>query len=284
MIHVATVHWRSDRWIDLQLKYLERFLPAPYRIYAFLNDVPRRHRSKFFYSSTESVRSHPRKLNLLADMICLAADPSDLILFVDGDAFPVNPLRGLIERVKSEGLIAVQRYEHNGDVQPHPCFCLTSVGLWKEIGGDWHSGHQWTDLHGRLVTDAGGNLLAALTERDVSWLPLQRVNTVNPHPLFFGLYGTPEERQPLVYHHGAGFRKPKNRADELVISQLREQANGITLLIDRLPDRGLWRPIRMRLNPISRKKASIREEKSRLDDQLVDEIAANERFWERLLD
>ena len=28
MIHVATVHWRHDHWIDPQLSYLERFLPA----------------------------------------------------------------------------------------------------------------------------------------------------------------------------------------------------------------------------------------------------------------
>jgi hypothetical protein len=60
MIHVATVHWRSERWIDPQLRYLERFLPGPFRVYAFLNEVPGDHRGKFFYSSTEPSRTTRR--------------------------------------------------------------------------------------------------------------------------------------------------------------------------------------------------------------------------------
>ena len=48
MIHVATVHYRSDRWIDPQLRYLERFLPGPFRVYAFLTRVPGDHSGKFF--------------------------------------------------------------------------------------------------------------------------------------------------------------------------------------------------------------------------------------------
>jgi hypothetical protein len=284
MIHVATVHWRSDRWIDVQLRYLERFLPSPYRVYAFLNDVPGDHRRKFFYSSTESVGSQAKKLNLLADMISFAAaDPTDLILFVDGDAFPVNPLAGLVHSVDERRLVAVQRYENNGDLQPHPCFCLTTVGFWQDVGGDWNRGHEWPDLDGRPVTDVGGNLLAALETRGIDWLALRRVNTVDIHPLFFALYGTANDRQPVVYHHGAGFRKPKTRVDHRAAPELREQARGMTGLIGRLPDRGPLRPIQRRFDPAGRSKRGVREDKARLDDELVDEIARNERFWERLV-
>ena len=32
MIHVATVHWRSDRWIDIQRRHLDRYLGGEYRV------------------------------------------------------------------------------------------------------------------------------------------------------------------------------------------------------------------------------------------------------------
>ena len=30
-----------------------------------------------------------------------------------------------------------------GDPQPHPCFCVTTVGFWQDIGGDSDEGPQW---------------------------------------------------------------------------------------------------------------------------------------------
>jgi hypothetical protein len=130
-IHVATVHWATDRWIDLQLAAIEAHVPEPHLVYGFLNDVPGDHRGRFFYTSTEPIEDHATKLDLLADLARLnAGGDDDVLIFIDGDAFPVGPVERLLgDLLRTHRLIAVQRYENNGEVQPHPSFCVTTVGL-----------------------------------------------------------------------------------------------------------------------------------------------------------
>jgi hypothetical protein len=209
MIHILTVHWKEDRWIDIQLRYLSQWISEPFKVYSFLNELPDGHEHKFFYVSTEPIRPHATKLNLLADMAAFnARNRDDLLMFIDGDAFPIGDVvafgRKKLERYP---LVAIQRRENAGDVQPHPSFCLTTVGFWKEIKGDWKPGYRWRNERGELVTDVGGNVLEALRERSVSWYPMLRSNKHDLHGLWFGLY------EDLVYHHGAGFRKPISRMD-----------------------------------------------------------------------
>ena len=213
MIHIITIHWKTESWIDIQLKYFKHFINEPYKVYTFLNHIPNnhQHKNKFFYSSTENIRSHPIKLNLLADMACFEAkSDDDVLMFIDGDAFPV----GNISEFKSATLTqfplaAIQRLDNNGDIQPHPCFCLTTVGYWKNIGGDWKPGQiTWTNDLNEEVADVGGKLLSLLKKRKEKWYKLLRSNAHNLHPVLFGIY------DDLIYHHGAGFRKPGIRADQ----------------------------------------------------------------------
>jgi len=283
MIHVATVHWRSERWIDPQLRYLERFLPGPFRAYAFLNRVPGDHRGKFFYTSTERIQDHATKLNLLADVISYAADdPADLLVFVDGDAFPVAPVGPVVdERLERHRLIAVQRRENNRDVQPHPCFCVTTVGFWQEIRGDWHRGHQWPDPEGVPVTDVGANLLAALEREGVDWYPLRRVNAADLHPLFFGLYGD-AGHGPLVYHHGAGFRESAGgRVTRMAHGERRVRKSPLSRAVSRLPKKGPLGAVRRRLNRARRLRDGLREETRRLSDEVLAQLEADDEFWRR---
>ena len=64
MLHALTVHWQSDKWIDVQLLNLQRNLGCDYRVYAFLNGVPEEHRSKYHYASTEPIVAHATKIGL----------------------------------------------------------------------------------------------------------------------------------------------------------------------------------------------------------------------------
>lgn len=212
MIHVLTIHWHSEEWIDIQLKYLDQHIEEPYRVYTFLNGIPNvtEHRKKFFYSSTENIKSHPIKLNLLADMATFAADnDNDYLLFLDGDAFPISSISELKNKVfPKHPLAAIQRLENNGDMQPHPCFCMTTVGYWKKIKGDWKAGDvKWLDKFGKKVWDVGGQMLEIMEQHQVDWYKLNRSNQHDLHPLLFGVY------DEVVYHHGAAFRNPGTRID-----------------------------------------------------------------------
>src|SRR5688572_22300546 len=144
MIHIATVHWATDRWIDVQLHYLEKHVDSPFRVYASLDQIERDHSGRFYYSRSMEKTRHPDKLNRLAGRIMEEAAPDDLIVFLDGDAFPIVPFGPAVERMLAEHpLAAIRRDENLGDPQPHPSFCVTTVGFWQQIGGDWSRGETW---------------------------------------------------------------------------------------------------------------------------------------------
>ena len=205
MLHIVTVHWKDDRWVDIQLKYLYEHIKIPFRVYAFLNLLPRDHRSKYFYASTEDIRqsypseSHATKLNLLADIArSHSTNQDDWLMFIDGDAFPIGDIISFARsKLKDYPLLAIQRIENGGDIQPHPSFCLTTINFWDEIEGDWKPGYEWRNFAGEMVTDPGGNLLSVLDKNNINWCPLIRSNKRNLHPLWFGIY------EDLIYHHGA---------------------------------------------------------------------------------
>jgi hypothetical protein len=210
MIHFLTVHWNSEFWITSQARQIARCTRSPYRIYSFVSGIDlRKYQNVFYYSSDSQVKDHATKLNDLAQIACDAAeDPQDLLVFLDSDAFPIAPWEDFVrEKLKSNALVAVRRDENLGDPQPHPCFCVTTVKLWKEIGGDWRAGYRWRNSEGRDITDVGGNLLLKLRSLALEWHPLTRSNVVNLHPLFFGIYGN------LAYHHGAGSRRMSCRLE-----------------------------------------------------------------------
>lgn len=283
MIHVLTVHWKDDRWIDVQLRYLRRHVAEEYRVYAFLNHLPAHHRKKFFYASQEPVKAHPVKLNLLADVATAYADSGDdLLLFIDGDAFPVADVASWgREKLEEHPLLAVQRLENDGDRQPHPSFCLTTVGFWREIEGDWKPGHTWKNARGEEVTDVGGNLLGILEERETDWYPLRRTNTTDLHPLMFGVY------DDVVYHHGAGFRPPAARID-IPLVRRRERTNPRYVLrkvLHPLVPSVLWgKELRKRLDPDKWVGWQVYERNQALSEKIFRQLDEDEKFFRQFLE
>ena len=202
MIYVLTVHWRFDFWVDVQIRHLRRYLRDPFRIHAFCDGTKSDHATKFDYvAPAKGIVDHATKLNALASHVCESAEPDDVLVFCDSDAFPVRDLTDhLRQGLKRWPLIAVQRLENAGDMQPHPCFAATTAGFWQRIGGDWRAGPTWTNADGKVVTDVGANLLRALALKRIDWGKMLRSNGRNLHPLLFSLYDR------VVYHHGAGSR------------------------------------------------------------------------------
>ena len=200
MLHVVTVHFGSPRWIEIQARYLREHLSVPFMTWTSLERIDPAF-GVHFDRVLEQRGRHPGKLNHLAMEIAHEAPDEDLLMFLDGDAFPIADPMPLIEDGLSKApLIAVRRAENVGDPQPHPCFCVTTVGAWRGLPGDWSGGFTWPGHKGKLVTDVGGNLLRQLELSGTPWVQVLRSNRFNPDPLFFGIYGD------VLYHHGAGFR------------------------------------------------------------------------------
>ena len=280
MIHVATVHFLDDRWIDVQQEYLKRYINSDYKVYGFLTCIDnwREHEEKFHYVSAEWISEHPVKLNLLADMICMdSSDDSDIIVFIDGDAFPIAPIVPLIEaKLAEHKLIAVQRTDNNGDIQPHPCFCITTVGFWKKIKGNWHKGFKWENSLGQQVSDTGGEMLHKMEEYKIDWLPLKRTNKKNAHPLLFGVYGD------VVYHHGAGFRAPVLRIDNPLVEPNREIAF-LENILERLPDNYGGLKIKKSLHSGYRKLEKVKKRNQELIKEYYDKILDNQDFYKEFM-
>ncbi|MCU0387172.1 MAG: hypothetical protein MUE71_01030 [Chitinophagaceae bacterium] len=209
MIHILTVHWKDDRWINIQLDYIKENIKKPYKVYAYVNHIEKDYSDQFYYSNTENIQDHATKLNLLAQVpIQEGAPDDDWLLFMDGDAFPIGDVVSYVDPLlKHYPLVAVQRQENLEDKQPHPLFCVTTVGFWKKYEGDWRKGYKWKNKHS-LATDVGGNLLGILERNNIDWFRILRTNKKDLHVLNFAIYGD------IVYHHGASFRPNISRVDK----------------------------------------------------------------------
>jgi hypothetical protein len=200
MLYVATVHYKSPRWIDIQGNHLRKHLSVPFQTWTSLEGIDPAYASSFD-RVLQQRGSHAGKLNHLALEICNVAADDDLIMFTDGDAFPIaDPMPTINEALEKAPLVAVRRAENVEEPQPHPCFCVTTVGTWRSLHGDWSLGPVWPAVKGKLVSDVGANLLRSLELSQTPWVQLLRSNGSKLHPLFFAVYGD------IVYHHGAGFR------------------------------------------------------------------------------
>ncbi len=210
MLYIATVHYRSPRWVEIQTGRLRRHIGAEHRIWTSLEGIDASYGSHFD-RVLEQRGTHAGKLNHLASEISLVASDDDLLMFLDGDAFPIADPMGLIEDgLATASLTAVRRSENADEPQPHPSFCVTRVGTWRSLPGDWTAGYTWTGAHGNPNSDVGGNLLRRLEATGTAWTPILRTSGTELDPLYFGVYGG------AIYHHGAGFRpgelSPAHRA------------------------------------------------------------------------
>ncbi|MGE5280929.1 MAG: hypothetical protein ACM3N0_01155 [Chloroflexota bacterium] len=263
MLHIATVHFRSPRWIPIQARELRRHLPVPFRTWTSLEGISPSY-GRHFDRVIEQGGPHAGKLNHLAIEIAAEADADDLLMFLDGDAFPIADPAPLIDAgLRAAPLLAVQRAENGGDPQPHPCFCVTSVATWRDLPGDWSKGYMWKDANGEPKTDVGANLMRRLELTGTPWAPVLRSNRRNPHPLFFGVYGD------AIYHHGAGFRAPVSRSDTIGLPPIPPS------------DAPLLGPIARRLGEMRRRAQTrpIARRNLKLSEEILARIERDDQTW-----
>jgi hypothetical protein len=139
VIRIATIHYGDDRWIDVQLRHLERHTAAPFLVYASLYGIDRRHHPRFHFvregQPDSEYRRHGANLGqILADWTVLTeaivgeADDDDLIVFLHGDAFPVAEWVGSVKTILSDAPLAAVRRDEELEPFPHSCFTAATVG------------------------------------------------------------------------------------------------------------------------------------------------------------
>lgn len=224
MIYIATVHFRDDMWVLPQRKYLLKNLNQPFKVFSIFQDIDFNEYRHDMYNiiDNEDVKhlykdipggmsprskDHGMKLNFLFECISKEAKDDDIVIFLDGDAFPISEKINeiLINLNGNYNLIAMQTLEDNY-LFPHNAFTACKVGFWKRKC-------TWSfEAYGDHIIDIGVNLLNIL--KDDEWMKLNRTNVNDLHELFFGIYGD------VIYHHGAGFR-PKVFRKDLLSSNLK---------------------------------------------------------------
>jgi hypothetical protein len=265
VLHIATVHYSSPDWIEIQARYLREHISVPYETWSSLERIDPSYSSHFDHVLEQGGR-HSDKLNHLAIEISHVASDEDLLMFLDGDAFPIaDPMPLIADALAKAPLLAVRRAENAGDQQPHPCFCVTTVGSWRSLPGDWSKGHTWINSEGEKVSDVGANLLRQLELTNTPWAQLLRSNRVDLDPVFYAIYGD------VVYHHGAAFR-----AGQLsrVTRTLRPQPRALP----RIP---VLRQLVGRHNSNKRGawERSINEQRERESERIRQKIAAGGSEW-----
>ena len=197
MLHVATAHRGSARWIAVQAEHLRRHIPVPFTLWGSLAGLDESHGTAFDRLIGQKGPEHA-KLNHLAVEIAQEASTDDLLMFLEPDAFPVADPMPAIERALATAALLAVRRDENLEPHPHPCFCVTTVGTWRKIAGDWSDGYPYDAGDGRRATAPGANLLRRLELGGTPWVALTRTNGAGEDPLMFAIYGD------VVYHHGGG--------------------------------------------------------------------------------
>jgi len=214
-IHIITIHYNSSKWLDLQLKKINKHFEN-FKIYTIYNKMDMsNHENQFNYCKWGRVRNkgvnfdgiplrswnHWTKLDNLTNMVVNDDDTNDddILIWLDCDAFPVADVNDFIDsKLKEFEFFAINRKEMNNSVIPHPSFAGCKVKLWKKFNLSWE-GIPHAPL-GEETHDTGGKMYAILQKNNIEWYKLNLSHSLTPHTYYFAIYDS------LIYHHGAGTR------------------------------------------------------------------------------
>lgn len=183
-------HPRSHAWYDLQMKYLNLTTDNFEHIVCTGGRDDLYRRSKVIkIQSKPGQPGHILGLNTIIHHFNRHTE-YDHLLLLDSDCFPIQNLwqYNLDKAMGDFDVAAVVRYE-NLDTFAHPCVFYVRRQAAKNLN---FAMLKQTNLVGFPYEDTSSNV--------TRFFPLIRSNTVNYHPILFGVYWD------CFYHHGAGSR------------------------------------------------------------------------------
>lgn len=216
MIHIITIHFKTSKWVDLQLRQIDKYI-SDYKVWTYCDGfdiTPHRHKFHFCENFKHSKKianrgmskNHQIKLNSLTQVVLNDVDTQDddLLIWLDSDSFPIKNVNDYVsKKISKHPLIAINRVENSGDVIPHPSFTSTTVSFWKRHKLNWNG------IPGGKFgkEDSGGELYMYLLNNNIEWYKLLRTWSLKDHQIWFTVY------DDLIYHHGAGSRERGCRYD-----------------------------------------------------------------------
>ena len=282
MIHIATVHFDTAKWVEIQYRHIKKNF-NDFQLYgAFSKNIDKAVAEHYFFAHFSEIVEHWLKLNFLADVICHNADNrDDIICFIDSDAFPICEIDSYIEdKLSKYQLISIRRFEDAGALHAHPSFCAMRIQTWLDIGGDWSRGPTGT-FHphtGNPTVDVGGVLKNIIEAKGVKWYPLQRTNNNAYDHLMFGIYDS------VIYHHWNGSHNIHD-VDSLERIQLHKRC--LSRVLDEfqricLPFStdlvNLNEFLRRKYHPAVRRRIELKENNTKINDQIYEMILEDEEF------
>ena len=265
VIHVVTVHWQRPRWIEPQLRFLraEPARRAP-RLRVAERDRPRV-RAQTSSSPPISRATHSEKLNRLAEVVREDVGSRRPLALRRRRRVPDRARRARRARRPRARRDPARRERRRLPAAPE---LLSDDGRLlvrhrRRLAARATSGRRRA---GSAVTDVGGNLLGILTERSIPWRPLLRSNRVDLDPLWFGVY------DDVAYHHGAGFRLPLARRDELPRRESVRRARRRGVDADLGAARSVGPSVALRYRVADRRHRQLADRAADDDQRLSDEV------------
>ena len=207
MIRILTIHHETDRFLNLQRKYIEKYT-NDYIVYCGYTkfNPPNLGENNRNIDLNQTTLHHAGRLNhMFNNVVKKEGNDEDILIFMDSDTFPIvgNWVDVIVKNLKINPITAIQRKENSAaglgckpELHPHICFFSTTIGFWVKnnltIGG---------------VPNTAYNIGEWLKANNLDFTKILRSNAIDLHPLYFGVY------ENILYHHGSGNRIPYDGVD-----------------------------------------------------------------------
>ena len=209
-----TNHHKTHKWMNIQSKYIKKNTKTDYKIICGITDF-----SIKDISSELNLRHS--KMNKMAEILStFEPHDTDIIVFIDPDAFPITEdWYGIIcKKLEKYPFLAISREENIEPLlndkfkpYPHPCFCATTYGFWKK------NNLSWALDPNRGASCAGVLLGESFKNNNIEWYKMLRTNCCDLHPLMFGIYDN------MIFHNGSGNRPAYDSIDIWVRKELSDK-------------------------------------------------------------
>jgi|ETNmetMinimDraft_4_1059912.scaffolds.fasta_scaffold33983_2 hypothetical protein len=229
MIHIITVNWTTDKWVDIQLDSFKKWINTPFKVYTRFGNMNEKiyneHKDKYFCCLQGKVGEKSHATDGRREILSVVRgnlSEEDIIMVIDSDAFLINDISKLINKLESHPFIAAEEPNHEVDITfrtPHPMFYLFPAEYLLKGSLDWNMSHSISNAKSR--GNWWGGILNWMDENNIEYYPIRRTNVVNLHPLYFAIY------EDVIYHHWAGSRRMITAPDRRRHEQTKEPLDAI---------------------------------------------------------